>query len=74
MGKITKRVLAVVGVAIGIVTFRSMRKHRSDAAREEQATRQKEQATRAHERAETAREHADAAAEHARLAAEKASE
>lgn len=65
MAKLRTRLLAVAGVALGIVTLRRLRKRRS-------RTIEVESEPVEHAEPETASEHAKAAAEHARIAATKA--
>ena len=63
---IRRRLLAVVGIVVGIVTLRAFRQRRAKKADAESETTAEEPEP------ETASEHAAAAAEHARLAAKKA--
>ena len=64
MVKSKRRLLPIVGMAVGILTVRRLRKRR-------QRTAGAESIEEGHEDPETATEHAAVAAEHARLAAEK---
>jgi hypothetical protein len=65
MVKSKRRLLPVVGIALGILTVHRSRKRRSRTA-------EAESVEEGHDDPETATEHAAVAAEHARLAAEKA--
>ncbi len=65
MAQLRKTVAAGIGIVIGIITLRRLRKRRSKSAEPEVSEEH-------HEEAETASEHAEAAAKHARIAAEKA--
>ena len=64
MVKFKRRLLPVVGIALGILTVHRLRKRRSRTA-------EAESVEEGHDDPETATEHAAVAAEHARLAAEK---
>jgi hypothetical protein len=67
MVKSKKRVAAIVGLVVGVVTLRAFRKRRLKAPEEERTGK-------AREAEGTAAEHATAAVEHARTAATKAAE
>ena len=64
MLKSKRRLLPIVGIAVGILTVRRLRKRG-------ERTAEAESIEEGHEDPETATEHAAVAAEHARLAAEK---
>lgn len=65
MGKTRRRLLAMVGVAVGIIAVRRFRKRRS-------ITAESEAVYKGHKAADSATEHAIAATEHARHATKKA--
>ena len=65
MVKSKRRLLSIVGITVGILTLRQLRKRGPRTAEEESTGK-------SHEDPETATDHAAVAAEHARLAAEKA--
>lgn len=65
MAQLKKTLVASVGIVIGVLTLRRLRKRRSKSDETEAVEEH-------HEEAETATEHAEAAAKHARIAAEKA--
>ena len=65
MVKLKKRLLPLVGIAVGLLTLFQLYRRGSGTA-------EAESTDEGHESPETATEHAAVAAEHARLAAEKA--
>lgn len=67
MAGMRKRLVAIIGIVIGILTLRRFRKRRS---KQEESS----QGDIDHESLDSASDHAQAAAEHAKLAAEKAVE
>ena len=67
MVKFKKRLLPIVGIAVGILTLRRLGKLGPRTAKAESSEEDHE-----HEDPKTATDHAAVAAEHARLAAEKA--
>ena len=69
MVKFKRRLLPIVGIAVGILTLVRLRKRGLRTAKSEPESESIEEG---HEDPETATEHAAVAAEHARLAIEKA--
>ena len=67
MGQLSKRLAAIGGIIIGILTLRFIRNRRARSEPEESSEQ-------IHEEAETASEHASAAVDHARMAKEKMAE
>jgi len=71
MANLKKRTVAIVGVAVGVLTLRAWRKRRSDAT---ETDREDADPETAYGDIETPAEHAAAAVEHARAAGTKAVE